>query len=54
MPMRLLLSGFLLIVAGLSIADRTPNLPLAVTGITVGALLALTVVLDSAGLTRWR
>jgi hypothetical protein len=52
MVLRLSLSGFLLAVAGLSIADQAATLPLAVTGIIVGALLTLTVVLDSAGLTR--
>ncbi len=54
MPMRLPLSGFLVIVAGLSLADRMANLPLAVTGIMIAALLALTVVLDLSGLGRSR
>ncbi len=52
MSMRLPLSGFLLIIASLSMADHAGKLPLAITGIMIAALLALTVILDSSGLRR--
>lgn len=43
---RLPLGAFLLVVAGLDLGTRRPDLPLASAGLIVGLALAVTVALD--------